>query len=65
VGDGEALSICCYRMQVWLPFCLHPAVNLRCSEMTRIPQVRGPHLRASVRLFTAEVRPVIAGKLIS
>ena len=26
-----------------------------------IPQVRGLHLRRSARLFTAKVRPVIAG----
>lgn len=43
------------------PFELHPAADTRCSEMASIPQVRGLHLRGSSRLFTAEVRSVIAG----
>ncbi|KAG3291462.1 hypothetical protein H1C71_012876, partial [Ictidomys tridecemlineatus] len=42
-------------------FELHPAADTRCSEMASIPQVRGLHLRGSSRLFTTEVRSVIAG----
>lgn len=38
-----------------------PAVDMGCSGLASIPQVRGLHLHRSARLFTAEVRPVIAG----
>lgn len=38
-----------------------PAADAGCSGLASIPQVRGLHLRRSARLFTAEVRPVIAG----
>lgn len=40
---------------------LRPAVALAMLRDGPIPQVRGLHLRGSARLFTAEVRLVIAG----
>ena len=40
---------------------LRPAVAPALLRDGRIPQARGLHLRGSARLFTAEVRPVIAG----
>lgn len=38
-----------------------PAADTGCWGLASIPQVRGLHLRCSARLFTAEVRRVIAG----